>query len=459
MLRSSVAALKGWNSSFLLTPQPPPSRRCFRSEAALDALRSHSRTGTAAARSHLVLYNYPSFSGAFAALFAHLFHSHLGLPFLVLPFSSSTLKRISRVGEGLDNLELRIDTKKSSARAAYDFFSEKLFQMKSSQQRSCWERLLKSNWEEDYMASAWPIGAVVFMQRRNLKMCLRSTDCRTDTSEIAKLHLEVVSITFDLGILAVDLLPCERSHGRLDASPEAYLGRRSHMFRRMRYLIGLNPKTPPARLHDARPRRVKFQPPDMLETVHEIAIYIHRRGYWTIRVGKRDGSVLGVLGRRISCIPGTLRLVSIPSVAVHEFKIPPRALLGLHSYCPVHFDAFHAVLVDLSVHIVYLKAGANTREKLSRFVRFFSLFFFLPQLIPLEIGQQRSKSIVTSRFQVAMGRKQPQSVVTSDSERTGTYRSYRAVRFKNIDLGFIQVWPYRSIPVYRAQLGMVRYSI
>ncbi|RRT43539.1 hypothetical protein B296_00021164, partial [Ensete ventricosum] len=196
----------------------------------------------------------------------------VGDPSLIIlpraPLSSfllcSTLKRISRVGEGLDNLELRIDTKKSSARAAYDFFSEKLFQMKSSQlligpmkqgeianllnqedeervatvlryvedvdlrqwrmpdieafniglrderakvncitnpfifeqvcflmptlytQRSCWERLLKSNWEEDYMASAWPIGAVVFMQRRNLKMCLRSTDCRTDTSEIAK---------------------------------------------------------------------------------------------------------------------------------------------------------------------------------------------------------------------------------------------------------------------------------
>ncbi|XP_019053795.1 PREDICTED: uncharacterized protein LOC104599909 isoform X2 [Nelumbo nucifera] len=45
--------------------------------------------------------------------------------------------------------------------------------------------------------------------------------------------------------------------------------------------------------------------------------------------------------------------------AVHEFQIPPKALLGLHSYCPVHFDYFHAVLVDLSVHIVLLKAGAH----------------------------------------------------------------------------------------------------
>ncbi|KAG2614993.1 hypothetical protein PVAP13_3NG025700 [Panicum virgatum] len=47
------------------------------------------------------------------------------------------------------------------------------------------------------------------------------------------------------------------------------------------------------------------------------------------------------------------------SAAVHEFRIPRRALLGLHSYCPVHFDAFHSVLVDLTLHIVYLKAGAT----------------------------------------------------------------------------------------------------
>ncbi|GMI91049.1 hypothetical protein like AT1G09980 [Hibiscus trionum] len=44
--------------------------------------------------------------------------------------------------------------------------------------------------------------------------------------------------------------------------------------------------------------------------------------------------------------------------AVHEFRIPAKALLGLHSYCPVSFDAFHAVLVDVSVHITLLKAGS-----------------------------------------------------------------------------------------------------
>ncbi|XP_047173018.1 protein FAM135B-like isoform X2 [Vigna umbellata] len=45
--------------------------------------------------------------------------------------------------------------------------------------------------------------------------------------------------------------------------------------------------------------------------------------------------------------------------AVHEFRIPPKALLGLHSYCPVHFDALHAVLVDVSVHVSLLKAASN----------------------------------------------------------------------------------------------------
>lgn len=53
--------------------------------------------------------------------------------------------------------------------------------------------------------------------------------------------------------------------------------------------------------------------------------------------------------------------------AIHEFRVPPKALLGLHSYCPVHFDTFHAVVVDLSVHITLLKAGvhAPTRKESS----------------------------------------------------------------------------------------------
>ncbi|TVU26745.1 hypothetical protein EJB05_29305 [Eragrostis curvula] len=46
-------------------------------------------------------------------------------------------------------------------------------------------------------------------------------------------------------------------------------------------------------------------------------------------------------------------------VPIHEFRLPHKALLGLHSYCPVHFDALHSALVDLTIHIVYLKAGVT----------------------------------------------------------------------------------------------------
>ncbi|KAJ8754861.1 hypothetical protein K2173_015373 [Erythroxylum novogranatense] len=49
--------------------------------------------------------------------------------------------------------------------------------------------------------------------------------------------------------------------------------------------------------------------------------------------------------------------------AVHEFRIPPKALLGLHSYCPIHFDAFYAVLLDASVHIIMLKATCLSPSK------------------------------------------------------------------------------------------------
>lgn len=57
------------------------------------------------------------------------------------------------------------------------------------------------------------------------------------------------------------------------------------------------------------------------------------------------------------------------SVAVHEFRIPPNALLGMHSYCPVHFDASHAVLVDISVHVSLLRTGSYIPPlKVPRFV-------------------------------------------------------------------------------------------
>ncbi|KAG6466047.1 uncharacterized protein LOC122037411 [Zingiber officinale] len=193
VFRSSLA--------FLKRGVPPPSspHRCFRSQAALDALRPPSITAgdssspsAAAIRSHLVLYNYPSFSGAFAALYAHLFHSRLRLPFLVLPFSSvepfrvedfearafETCYLLDFVGpkrfaielshivprviafdhreislgttlherERPDNLELHIDTEKCSARSVYDYFSKKFSERNSSQDDA--ENLLNQEQEE-----------------------------------------------------------------------------------------------------------------------------------------------------------------------------------------------------------------------------------------------------------------------------------------------------------------------
>ncbi|KAM7265035.1 hypothetical protein ACFE04_002718 [Oxalis oulophora] len=58
--------------------------RSFRSDAALELISKASTEKVP----NLILYNYPSFSGAFSALFAHLYHSPLNLPYLILPFSS-----------------------------------------------------------------------------------------------------------------------------------------------------------------------------------------------------------------------------------------------------------------------------------------------------------------------------------------------------------------------------------
>ncbi|XP_049933149.1 uncharacterized protein LOC116251651 isoform X7 [Nymphaea colorata] len=297
---------------------PPPWRqtlRCcggrgFRSKAALDALAKASAES-------LVLYNYPSFAGAFGSLFARLYHSHLCRPLLILPFSSvhpfravdfkieglktcylidfvgpdhfphqlsqlidQTFGIVSitdfkihcfrvvvidhhksallKVDPGEDcprNLHLHLDTNKSSAVAAYDYFTQQLNTENSAEQQ---EKMCLINGEdaarilmlikyiEDANLRKWelpdirafnigirpmfaklncvtnpyifdqgiradgnsnladeigkelsirsaaaglrPIGAVVYMQRGILKMCLRSTDSKADTSEIAKAY-------------------------------------------------------------------------------------------------------------------------------------------------------------------------------------------------------------------------------------------------------------------------------
>ncbi|OVA15238.1 hypothetical protein BVC80_5g23 [Macleaya cordata] len=147
--------------------------RNFRSKSALDALTRASEERIP----NLVLYNYPSFSGAFSALFARLYHSLLNLPYLILPFSSveplrvedlkfegletcyhldfvgpkgfsvelsrsidrvivfdhrkSTVSNIPPVVDCPENLIFHINLEESSSRAVYNYFSNKLADTKS----------------------------------------------------------------------------------------------------------------------------------------------------------------------------------------------------------------------------------------------------------------------------------------------------------------------------------------
>ncbi|CAN6380684.1 unnamed protein product [Urochloa humidicola] len=172
------------------SPPAPGHRRAFRSEAALEAIRSHSLPSKAGSPSSnaaeeagpasLALYNYPTFAGAYGALAARLFHQRVRRRLLVLPFSSvepfraedfkdagfqtcylldfigpkkfifelsqfvpsvvafdhwqSTLARIPKLGQCPSNVELHIHTSKSSAGSVFDYFSKKLSETKSDSQ-------------------------------------------------------------------------------------------------------------------------------------------------------------------------------------------------------------------------------------------------------------------------------------------------------------------------------------
>ncbi|KAL2537123.1 hypothetical protein Fot_18514 [Forsythia ovata] len=100
----------------------PLLRRKFRSDAALEALRNASEAKTP----NVVLYNYPSFSGAFSALFAHIYHSRLNLPCIILPFSSVEPFRIEDISiEGLKECYF------------LDFIGPKGFALEVSRRTSC----------------------------------------------------------------------------------------------------------------------------------------------------------------------------------------------------------------------------------------------------------------------------------------------------------------------------------
>ncbi|XP_042006072.1 uncharacterized protein LOC121754845 [Salvia splendens] len=109
--------------------------RQLRSDATLEAIRKASQNKIP----NLVLYNYPSFSGAFGALFAHLYHSRLNLPCFILPFSSvapfrvigfdhrkSVLSQISSGEDSDPNISFHVNIEKSSSTTVYEYFSAKL---------------------------------------------------------------------------------------------------------------------------------------------------------------------------------------------------------------------------------------------------------------------------------------------------------------------------------------------
>lgn len=72
-----LSLVRRWSASSLWI-------RSLRSDAALEAIAKASEEKVP----NIVLYNYPSFSGAYSALFAHLFHALHNIPCLILPFSS-----------------------------------------------------------------------------------------------------------------------------------------------------------------------------------------------------------------------------------------------------------------------------------------------------------------------------------------------------------------------------------
>ncbi|KAJ0237629.1 putative serine esterase family protein [Hirschfeldia incana] len=215
------------------------------------------------------------------------------------------------------------------------------------------------------------------------------------------------------------------------------------MLRRLGWLIGLSQRSRQTKTLDAEAyvAASRVRPVLMVDTVQEIAVYIHRfhnldlfqQGWYQIKISMRweDGdnsSSSGIPSRvvqyealdsstndspgvwkiddkdnsflsqpfRIKYARQDVRLCMMVSftmpleryegsatsavilkfellyspiiesidafpAAAHDFRIPPKALSGLHSYCPVHFDTLHAVLIDVSVHVSVMKSAAYRR--------------------------------------------------------------------------------------------------
>ncbi|KAM0012403.1 hypothetical protein Hdeb2414_s0021g00573101 [Helianthus debilis subsp. tardiflorus] len=173
-LNHSISLIsKNWTATSRFRARTSSRPQGFRSNAALESLTKAREERT----QNIVLYNYPSFSGAFSALFAHLFHRHLNLPCLILPFSSvepfrvedlcidglekcyfldfigpkgfadelsrrtscrvigfdhrkTTLSDIHLYQDGNSSLSLQVNLEKNSSSAAYNYFCDKLSEMK-----------------------------------------------------------------------------------------------------------------------------------------------------------------------------------------------------------------------------------------------------------------------------------------------------------------------------------------
>ncbi|KAK4768974.1 hypothetical protein SAY86_027124 [Trapa natans] len=162
--------LRGFPRALPAIASAAEAQRGFRSDAALEAIARASAEKVP----NIALYNYPSFSGAFSALFARLFHDRLGVPCLVLPFSSVVpirvedlyiggfetcyfldflgpegfiaklagqsscnriiafdhrkclLSRVPSKKDSLENVSIILNTETSSSTAVYEYFSIKL---------------------------------------------------------------------------------------------------------------------------------------------------------------------------------------------------------------------------------------------------------------------------------------------------------------------------------------------
>ncbi|KAJ8768933.1 hypothetical protein K2173_023928 [Erythroxylum novogranatense] len=166
----------------LLSPAPSihgDGAREFRSDPSLELMASAREEKTAT----LVLYIYPSFSGAFSALFAHLFHLRCRIPSLIMPFSSveplrvedfrmrglercylldflgspgfastislqskcevigfdhrkSTLKMFSSIEDLPEKVKFFVDVERSSSNVVYEHFTSKLVNLKSGSRKA-----------------------------------------------------------------------------------------------------------------------------------------------------------------------------------------------------------------------------------------------------------------------------------------------------------------------------------